>query len=144
MERPTQPSTNNAVAHQHIFNNAVAEYQQRDRAPPINLKKPPQELRPPPSNLKKLPQEIRLQIYAHDLVHYPSVESEPPALLKALAGDEFFVDDYVRAVRLYSYGGSDMNNFKVTKENTEAFNRMPMKEMLKIRHLTLVMKTDEL
>jgi hypothetical protein len=93
-----------------------------------------------PFHLKKLPQEVRLKIYAHELVHYPS--GNPLTLLEALARDEHLANDYVRAVRLYNYGENDKNNFRVTKANMEVFMRMPMKEMLKIKHFTLVVDMD--
>jgi hypothetical protein len=85
-------------------------------------------------HLKELPQELRMNIYAHELYHLPMTKE--PALLQVLAKDKFLIDDYARAVRLWEYGG--MHNFLVTSANVNAFHRMPMKEMLKIKHLTIV------
>lgn len=93
-----------------------------------------------PFHLKNLPQELRLKIYAHELFHLPY--GDPPALFEALTHDEFLADDYIRAIRLYSYGGDDLNNFRVTNDNAEAFRKMPMKELLKIKHLTLMIDDD--
>jgi len=85
-------------------------------------------------HLKKLPQELRMKIYAHELYHLPV--SKEPALLQVLAKDKFLLDDYRRAIRLWEYGG--MHNFKVTSANVDTFHRMPMKDMMKIKHLTIV------
>jgi hypothetical protein len=77
---------------------------------------------------KKLPVEIRAMIYldALELQH----DDQAPALLLALAADK---DIYSEVLPIYRE-----INAKVTLENNDAFKKLHMTRLLKIKHIKIV------
>lgn len=79
-------------------------------------------------------------VYGHVLVHMPGPSATPPPL-EALAGDEHLKDDYLRSIKMYKYG--EKCNFKITLENLPSL-KMPFKDMMQIKHFTIVVEGNML
>lgn len=83
--------------------------------------------------IKKVPSELRLKIFAHE-VDYQSNGRLPP-LIVALGADK---ELYEEAREIYK-----KVNLLVFNRNQDDFRVMPMKELFKIRHLTIVVPSIE-
>jgi hypothetical protein len=87
------------------------------------------------SSLKKtLPMELRVLVYMNGLQLQPGLQA--PALLLALAANQ---DLYAEALPIY-----EKINFFAKIRNKQLFLKMPLKDLLKIRHLTLVWEGNDL
>ncbi|KAF8846770.1 hypothetical protein BDZ45DRAFT_784966 [Acephala macrosclerotiorum] len=77
-------------------------------------------------NVQDLPRELREQIWEHQLDLQPTFL--PPPLL--LAGNHFLQEELTEVFRKV--------NYVVTIQNQAAFRRMPMDDLMQLRHLTVM------